>query len=110
MLALQGHGDQFEPSLDRADRPRAPGYVVGQQQEAAWPQHPVHLGDGAAFVGDGAQRERADHGAEGVIGEGQREGVGLTQIRRTAELTGPLAAMLSMPGLRSIPVSWTCSR
>jgi hypothetical protein len=54
--------------------------VIGQQQQSARAQHPDHLTDRAAFVGDRAQREGAHHRVEEGIGERQRVGVGLAQV------------------------------
>jgi hypothetical protein len=46
---------------------RSAGHGVQQQQPAARPQHPLPPGDGAPLVGDGEQREGADHGVEAGI-------------------------------------------
>jgi hypothetical protein len=65
--------------------------VICKQQEPGGAQHPVHLDDCAALVGDSAQRECADHGVETGIGERQREGVCLAEVHGTAEIAGPAA-------------------
>lgn len=61
--------------------------MAGQQQPAR-AQDPAHLGHGQAGVRDGTQRERADHGVKGGVGERQRQGIGLAQVHRAAELSG----------------------
>src|SRR6266568_542697 len=73
-----------------AGRPDRSRDVIGQQQEPAGPKQPVHLLDGAVFVGDGTQGKRADDGVEGGIWERQRVGVCFAQVHVTAKLVGAL--------------------
>src|SRR6266511_1935122 len=103
VLAAKRDGDQLQQPLDRTDRPGRAGDVVGQQQQPAGAQHPPHLGDGLALVGDAAQREGAHHGVERAVRKLQRVGVPLPQVHRTAELQGSVAGALQHGGAEVDP-------
>ena len=83
--------------------------MVEQQQPAARPQHPDHLGDRPLVVRDGAQRQGADDGVEGGPGERQGLRVAFAEGHSAAEVVGPAAGLRqpSMAGLHSSPVSRT---
>src|SRR6266487_6751798 len=83
VLALERHGEGFEYALDGAGWPGCGGYVIGQQQQPAGAQHPGHLADRAGVAGDGAQRERADDGVEGLAGDGQCLRIPVAQVHVT---------------------------
>lgn len=45
--------------------------MVEEQEQSTGAQYPQHLLQGAALVGDDAERQGTDHGVEGGVGEAQ---------------------------------------
>ena len=86
--------DQLQQPLDGPQPPRQAGHVVQQQQPAAGAQDALYLSNGAPLVGDGAQRQGADHRVEGGIGQLQRLGVPKTQVHPAAQLVGLASGQL----------------
>ena len=56
--------------------------MLEEQQAALGAQHARHLGEGGRGIRDRAEDERADHGVEALIGEGQALGGRLDDLRR----------------------------
>ena len=65
---LQG----FDPALERGN-PGVRGQAVLEEVEAAaWAQHPSNLGERCGWVGNGAERERAQRAITAGVVEGDR--------------------------------------
>ena len=91
MLALRRDRVPLVQPLHRSQSAPGRGYVINEEQPAAGPEHPGHLGDGAPVVGDGAQPQRAQHSVERCVGEGQCLGVTRPQVGLPAQAGRALA-------------------
>jgi hypothetical protein len=96
-------GQPADQPLDGHQQPVGAADMVEQEQPPTRAEHPVRLGNGAAVIGDGAQRQGADDGVEGGVGERQSLGVSLAELDRQAEPPGAVSGDLEHGGAQVDP-------
>src|SRR5215472_903700 len=79
VLTLKRHSENIEEALNGPGWQCGSRHMVGQEQQSAGPQDAVHLADGAAVVGNGAQPVGAHHGVERCRLERQGTRIGLAK-------------------------------
>ena len=98
VVVLQGHRQQVECVLQQRHRDDVAAHVLEKADRGPRAGHPDRLADRADGVGDAAEAEGEDDGIEAAVGESQRAGVHLEQLRGGPRLKPARAAQREHPG------------